>query len=267
MKSVIFVSTLVGSVAVVAQGVGDLPPCGQVCVGNMVGLAEQLGCPPVNGKPDTACLCSKPDFGYGIRDCASEACQQKDVAPVINYGLSYCANAVAISASGAETLTAVATPAAASAMIIPGVISPPAGYPTNGPSTVPVSGATVPVLKTGIVSTFTSGNSTITSTISGLETLVPTGSDGSLVTAAPGTNVAASSNATVSSDGASATATSESSSSSDDGFYNAAASRTTTTTSKSTSASVGGAAGAYVTMPVANMLGPAAIAALAFVVV
>jgi hypothetical protein len=56
----------------------------------MVAVAQaQFGCPP----GDTACYCSNQDFGFGVRDCAQEACGNADsAASVIAYGAAYCAS-------------------------------------------------------------------------------------------------------------------------------------------------------------------------------
>lgn len=58
----------------------------------MLGLAASLGCPAINGAPDTACLCSNVAFGYGIRDCSAQACPAgTDLASIYSYGVGYCA--------------------------------------------------------------------------------------------------------------------------------------------------------------------------------
>lgn len=60
----------------------------------MLGQQVALGCPPVNGQPDAACLCRNVDFGYGVRDCVNEACPSgTDTAAIIRYGVNYCASA------------------------------------------------------------------------------------------------------------------------------------------------------------------------------
>lgn len=51
----------------------------------MIALAPSLGC-----SADAACLCTKPDFAYGIRDCSNEACGADVASTVIAYGSSYC---------------------------------------------------------------------------------------------------------------------------------------------------------------------------------
>ena len=53
----------------------------------MLGLAPSLGC----SATDAACLCRSADFGYGVRDCANEACGDAATAQqVIAYGTQYC---------------------------------------------------------------------------------------------------------------------------------------------------------------------------------
>lgn len=64
----------------------------QTCVNNMINIGPSIGCPAVdNGQPAAACLCSKEDFAYGIRDCSSESCPAgTDLQQVNQYGLDYC---------------------------------------------------------------------------------------------------------------------------------------------------------------------------------
>jgi len=63
---------LAGAALVAAQDLSSLPQCGQTCINNMIQIASsQLGCDTGN----VDCYCQQPDFGYGVRDCAQEACQ------------------------------------------------------------------------------------------------------------------------------------------------------------------------------------------------
>lgn len=73
----------------------SLPPCRtstnialqQTCINNMVSIAtSDFGC----AQGDVNCYCANGDFGYGIRDCANEACGSDQAASVIAYGNSYC---------------------------------------------------------------------------------------------------------------------------------------------------------------------------------
>ncbi|KAK4444122.1 hypothetical protein QBC34DRAFT_187861 [Podospora aff. communis PSN243] len=79
-----------------AQSITDLPQCGQICIGNMIALSSSLGCPLVSGYPDARCFCSKPDFGYGIRDCTAQSCPPQDIAPVANLAAVLCAEAAVL---------------------------------------------------------------------------------------------------------------------------------------------------------------------------
>lgn len=55
----------------------------------MVDIAQSsFGCSTNNA----TCFCCHPDFGYGIRDCANEACSSSDASSVIQYGVQYCAS-------------------------------------------------------------------------------------------------------------------------------------------------------------------------------
>jgi len=55
----------------------------------MLGIATaQFGC----GQSDVLCYCREPNFGYGVRDCANEACGSGEAATVIAFGTQYCAS-------------------------------------------------------------------------------------------------------------------------------------------------------------------------------
>lgn len=61
----------------------------------MLAQGPVLGCPA----SDPRCLCSNPNFGYGIRDCAMQACSPVDAQQVIVYGLNYCSGGMCSLAS------------------------------------------------------------------------------------------------------------------------------------------------------------------------
>ncbi|KAK3382116.1 hypothetical protein B0T24DRAFT_1283 [Lasiosphaeria ovina] len=154
--------------AAVAQTTGGLPPCGQICVNNMLSQGPELGCPTVNGAPDAACLCNKSNFGYGIRDCARQACPSADVGAVVNYGLTYCTSAAA-AAAGPDSASSITVPPAISALGGPGAgvllsppptLSTPLSAPSSAPLTPPASAPTGPV-----AATYTIGGATIVTTI------------------------------------------------------------------------------------------------------
>lgn len=53
----------------------------------MLALAPSLGCPDAQAD----CLCRNADFGFGVRDCANQACGDAAAAQqVIAYGTQYC---------------------------------------------------------------------------------------------------------------------------------------------------------------------------------
>jgi hypothetical protein len=57
------------------------------CINNMLGIAtSSFGC----GQGDVLCYCREPNFGYGVRDCANEACGSSEAATVIAFGTQYC---------------------------------------------------------------------------------------------------------------------------------------------------------------------------------
>ncbi|KAF2016922.1 CFEM-domain-containing protein [Aaosphaeria arxii CBS 175.79] len=90
-----------------AQSLSDLPPCGQTCINNMVGIAtSQFGC----AVGDVSCYCNEARFGYGVRDCSNQACPSGDDANrVIAYGLNYCANVGASQSGGSATQAPAST--------------------------------------------------------------------------------------------------------------------------------------------------------------
>ncbi|KYG44027.1 hypothetical protein M433DRAFT_70375 [Acidomyces richmondensis BFW] len=96
-----------------AQDLSSLPACGQTCINNMIGLAQsQMGC----ASGDVSCYCSKPDFGYGVRDCSDQACSNSQQAEsVISFGSSYCASALS-----AHSATASGSSVTGSELTTPG---------------------------------------------------------------------------------------------------------------------------------------------------
>ncbi|KAI1381155.1 hypothetical protein F4677DRAFT_440370 [Hypoxylon crocopeplum] len=94
-----------GAAFAAAQGATfpqGFPECGVTCVNNMLNQASDLGC---DNNITPLCLCTKPNFIYGVRDCATESCGDDSVAQqVIEYGSQYCANAGVV-VSGIPTAT------------------------------------------------------------------------------------------------------------------------------------------------------------------
>ncbi|KAL2858598.1 hypothetical protein BJY01DRAFT_1483 [Aspergillus pseudoustus] len=60
--------------------------CANMCLGNMLALAGELGC----DDGDLECLCETPDYSYGIRDCTTEACPDDDASAVLQVALGQC---------------------------------------------------------------------------------------------------------------------------------------------------------------------------------
>jgi hypothetical protein len=54
----------------------------------MLAIAQSsFGC----GAGDVVCYCTNQNFGYGVRDCAQQACPNaEDANNVIKYGTAYC---------------------------------------------------------------------------------------------------------------------------------------------------------------------------------
>ncbi|KAJ4504586.1 hypothetical protein HRR83_006485 [Exophiala dermatitidis] len=174
MKTVVAAAAAAFVGAALAQSLSDLPACGQTCINNMLGLAESLGCPPVNGQPDTLCLCSSSNFGYGIRDCTVESCPQgTDVNSIVSFGVAYCQAAASgqssvgtLSATSALTAAGTATGPAGSAS---GVTSLNPSATSAGASAGSATGtggtSNTPVSTETLFSTFTTDGSTITSAV------------------------------------------------------------------------------------------------------
>lgn len=80
----------------------------------MLGLAPGFGCQQGN----VTCYCTEPNFGYGVRDCANEACPNaSDAATVIAFGTQYCQRAlssIASTASMTPSLSAIGVLSSAS---------------------------------------------------------------------------------------------------------------------------------------------------------
>lgn len=61
----------------------------KTCDTNMLAQAGALGC----GASDYSCLCSKPEFHYGIHDCAYQHCAPDNAAAAsaVAWGDALCA--------------------------------------------------------------------------------------------------------------------------------------------------------------------------------
>ncbi|KAL7932608.1 hypothetical protein V8C35DRAFT_306193 [Trichoderma chlorosporum] len=53
----------------------DVPSCVPACANTVRGQFSQYGCVSAD---DAACLCAKPDFAFGIRDCGQSGCGSTD---------------------------------------------------------------------------------------------------------------------------------------------------------------------------------------------
>lgn len=152
---------LVGSSAALAASQATFPEgfpqCGQVCITNMLNLANNFGC-----GADPVCLCTKADFIYGIRDCSNEYCQDSSVADqVINYGAQYCADA-GIVVSGLPGNTASGSVAPTTTVEATATATGPASEVTTGSEAV-TSG--VAIATSPIVSVISGSDGVVTSTV------------------------------------------------------------------------------------------------------
>lgn len=68
--------------------------------------SQELGCEA----GDVSCLCTNPDFIYGLRDCSAAICNDEQAAAVVAYGLAICRQAgVQITTGSAGSVSASAT--------------------------------------------------------------------------------------------------------------------------------------------------------------
>ncbi|KAG5660732.1 hypothetical protein KAF25_003338 [Fusarium avenaceum] len=189
MKST-FLTVFGLAAAAVAQSTNQLPQCGQTCASNMVSAekSRELGC----DTGDVSCLCTNSNFIYGLRDCSAAICNDEQAAAVLSYGLEICRRAgVAITTGASGSVSASATGSGAvrtilstlteSGSTITSAVSTISGTAT-GTDAADVSVSTYisvftnsegdevtstikEILGGPVLTTFTSGGSTIISTI------------------------------------------------------------------------------------------------------
>jgi len=103
-----FLTVFGHAAAAVAQSTNQLPQCGQTCASNMVSAekSRELGC----DAGDVSCLCTNSNFIYGLRDCSAAICNDEQAAAVLSYGLEICRRAgVAITTGASGSVSASAT--------------------------------------------------------------------------------------------------------------------------------------------------------------
>ncbi|KIM95250.1 hypothetical protein OIDMADRAFT_148902 [Oidiodendron maius Zn] len=186
MKSAIVLCAFVA--AIVAQSdISSLPPCGQLCMNNMIALAPSLGC----ADTDTACLCKNVNFQYGIRDCSNAVCGEAVASTVISFGSGYCHDATA-GTTGGSTTGATETGASTTGTGAAGTATTtaPAGTETGSGTSTETgtgvgggTGSSSAITTEPIVSTETHGSDTITTTIGSTTIYGPGGVGGSSGTA------------------------------------------------------------------------------------
>ncbi|KAH7177696.1 hypothetical protein DER46DRAFT_589306 [Fusarium sp. MPI-SDFR-AT-0072] len=149
--------------------------------------SQELGC----DAGDIGCLCTNQNFIYGLRDCSAAICNSEQAAQVLNYGLEICRRAgvqITTGASGEVSATATGSGAVRTVLstltsgdsTITSAISTISGTATGASDDVSVSTYTSvltnsegneftttgkAILGGAVVTTFTSGGSTIVSTI------------------------------------------------------------------------------------------------------
>ncbi|OAX82502.1 hypothetical protein ACJ72_03139 [Emergomyces africanus] len=153
MKLVVLLSAGAFAAFGAAQDLNGVSECARGCIGRMLALAPKLGCKG----DDIPCLCRNMDFGYGVRDCTTQACGAKDIPPAIAVALKYCPNG-APGGSPSGSPGATGTPTGDHS----GLPLPTPTAPTNTGSG---SSASTPYTTQAIVSTITSGTQIITTTV------------------------------------------------------------------------------------------------------
>jgi hypothetical protein len=136
----------------------------QTCITNMLNIASaDFGC----SAGDAVCYCSNQDFGYGVRDCANEACSSADAGSVIAFGASYCANILASAGTTGSALAPLTSALATVTTVDLATITGTGG--AGGQSTAITTQALVATLTGTDGSTFetTTGFSTLYSSING----------------------------------------------------------------------------------------------------
>ncbi|TLS28463.1 hypothetical protein PpBr36_02101 [Pyricularia pennisetigena] len=140
MRVALLLVSLAASLAL-AQDINPVPACGQGCFNSMKGT---LGCAPADQK----CLCDKPDYRNGLKDCVTQSCGAD--AAAVHSALNVYVDAVCAAAASPAAATS-ATPAP----------STPASTPPHSTSAPPTS---APAPTTAAASTTSSSTSTATAT-------------------------------------------------------------------------------------------------------
>ncbi|OJD16579.1 hypothetical protein AJ78_03270 [Emergomyces pasteurianus Ep9510] len=151
MKIVVLLSAGAFAAFGAAQDLSGVSECARGCIERMLALAPKLGCKG----DDVACLCRNMDFGYGVRDCTTQACGAQDLPAAAAAAAKYCPNGAPSGSSG-TTGTQTADHSGSPTW------SPRPTTPTNAGSGSSVS---TPYTTQAIVSTITSGTQVITTTV------------------------------------------------------------------------------------------------------
>ncbi|KAL7624550.1 hypothetical protein AAE478_006117 [Parahypoxylon ruwenzoriense] len=156
----------VASAFAAAQGTTfpqGFPQCGVTCVNNMLQQASDLGC---GNDVTPTCLCTKQNFLYGVRDCATESCQDQNLAQqVIAYGSQYCADA-GVSIPGLPASSGTNHPASSTIVAT--------SSPTNGSDSQGPGNTVVPIATSEILSTVTNSDGSVFTSTVGTTTLETT---------------------------------------------------------------------------------------------
>ncbi|RDA94889.1 hypothetical protein CP533_4301 [Ophiocordyceps camponoti-saundersi (nom. inval.)] len=139
----------------------DTPPCIPACANQVRADFAKLGC---QNADDAACLCTKDNFSFGVRDCGAHCGSNDDNVRRFLLG-SFCAGV--FSAQASPTAASSVTPAVSSSQTV-----------STQPSSTSVASTTQPASSTSAAvssSSTTSASSTSSATSSAVTAVPPSG--------------------------------------------------------------------------------------------
>ncbi|TLD14536.1 hypothetical protein PspLS_11147 [Pyricularia sp. CBS 133598] len=175
MRVALLLVSLAASLAL-AQDINPVPACGQGCFNSMKGT---LGCAPADQK----CLCDKPDYRNGLKDCVTQSCGAD--ANAVHSALNVYVDAVCVAAAGpppAAATSASPAPSTAASSAPHSTSAPPtsAAAPTTpAASTTPssTSASAAPTTSSSSTSSSTQSSSTTSSSATSSATAAPAASE------------------------------------------------------------------------------------------
>lgn len=137
------------SLLVKAQDITSLEPCAQTCYNQMLTeRAATFGC----GPGELNCLCGKPDFAFGVRDCATATCAEPGIKDIV-FGAVQALCATATVPVNTPAPTPAPEPAPTTSAPPPPTSSPSSGAISSAPSSTTGSGSAAGLASTTHTST------------------------------------------------------------------------------------------------------------------